>query len=393
MTVNSDFLTPCDSFNLTAGADQKAIDIARDLAADSKVQILVGSEAILTGYVDEVDLEPERGGTSVRISGRDILGPVVDGHVDPRLQVGKETTIEELVSLVLSQWGLPYGILRQNNSAAALSRGAPRKEWSKSRHKRRDPIKDVKPRSGEGAFGYLSRILQHYGYWLYASAEGDSVVVAGPDYDHEPAFKLVRAGMGKLERAQGGCGNNIIKGSAKTSTTSMPSHVYVRGADSSRGEKAKILVCVTFDKVRRFKPMYIEDQHATDAESAERIARLALAKKACDFFSYNCTVSGFRDSVKGGIYCVDGIAQIYDQACGVRGPMWIKSRTFTQSRSGSFTDLSLIPLGTLLFDLDASEQSELALPYEKALSQMVTKNAPVLSGNFSQNGVDYFIKS
>lgn len=319
------------------------------------------------------------------ITGRDILGAVVDGHIDPRMQVGKETTIEELIKLVFSQFGITdIGFYDANSPRAALARVAPPKAWGKSRHKRKDPIKDVKPRSGEGAFGYLTRILQHYGYWCWASVDGKYVVVAGPDYEQEPAFDLFRHASGYR--------NNIEKGGAKISTQSMPSHVYVRGADSSRGAKSKILVCVTFDKVRRFKPMYIEDQHATNAENAERIARLALAKKACDFFSYNCTASGFRDPTRQGIYCTDAIANVIDQAAGVQGPLWIKSRTFRQSRSGSFTDLSMIPPGTLLLDVDASEQAALAVPYEKALSAVAAAKAPVLSGNFTQNGVDFFLK-
>lgn len=380
--IHSAFLTPCSSFKLEAASQDTAVELARQLAADAKVQIYVADELTLTGYVDRCTLTANRNGYKVSISGRDVLGPVVDGNVDPRMQVPKEATLLDLAKLVLTdQFKLDVGFREAALDPATQSRAGSPASWNKAKHRRATPIKDAKPKDNEGAFSYLSRIFQHHGYWLWSSYDGEYVVIAGPEYDQKPSYNLTLV--------PGSNKTNIETATSETNVQDVPSHVAVRGNDSSRGQKSSIKGLAAFPYARRFKPVYLTDSNATTTEKAERIAQLFLAKKQKDFFHYDCTVTGHIGTGPSGEgrWEVNTIANIHDTVTGVDGPMWIEAVTFKQSRSGSTTDLKLIPVGTLLFDIPDGSNAPPFQPYKNLV--VTEASAPVLSQNFVAGDVKF----
>lgn len=359
LTITSEFLTPCDTFRLTCGSESAGVDLARELPVGAHVQILVNGYPQITGYVDACEVENDWGGTRVTIEGRDALSLIVDGNVDPNLQIPKNVTIMQLCELVIKgQYMTEFGFVPQNDSrvlARGTNLGEKPKEWKGSRHKRPDPLKEVTPKDNEGAFSYLSRIFSHHGYWLWASVDGQYVVVAGPDYEQPPSYELVKrydtSGNGGT-----GAANNVLRSRSRLDQTSVPSVVYVRGVSSSAGAKGKVVGFAQDSRVLPLKPAFIKDQNATTQEKAERVARAFLSRQQRNFATYECTVAGFTDRVTKGIYQVDATAKVVDEVAGVEGVMWIESRTFRKSRSeGTVTDLKLIPCGTLVLDWQPGE--------------------------------------
>lgn len=381
--INSQFLAACSSFTLDAASEKSAIDLARSLAADAKVRLFVDDgEMVLTGYVDECKLSVSRSGYKVHVTGRDVLGPVVDGNVDPRMQVPKEATLLDLAKLVLTD---QFKLLVDFEEAALPPEkqskvGAP-PAWNKSKHKRKTPIKDAKPKDNEGGMAYLSRIFMHHGYWLWASVGGGYIHIAGPEYDQTP--------LNDITLVPGSSRTNVISATSTTSTRDVPSHVLVRGSDSGRGQKSAVKGMATFPYARRFKPVYMGDSNATTTEKAERIAAQFLAKKQKDFFHYECSVVGHAGN--GGVWAVNTIANIKDDVLGVSGPMWIESVSFRQSRgSGTTTDLKLIPLNTLLFDIPDGSSAPAFEPYKNIV--ITESSAPVLSQQFTADAVSFNAK-
>lgn len=357
-TVSSDFLTPCDSFHLEAGADTKAADLAKQLFPGAIVQILANGHPQLTGYVDKVSISDGRGGARVTIDGRDFMSSVVDGNIDPRMQVSKTTTIDQLCSQVIyGQFSIPVGVV-DNNISFAMAAGKPlekRKSYTGTKHKRSDPLKDITPKDNEGAFSYLTRILTHHGYWLWGSCDSKHAIVAGPEYNQAPCCNLIK----KYDPGGSGAGaaNNILESTFTIDETSTPALVQVRGQASGSGTKAGILGSAKNFLTTRYRPVFLQDRDATTKEKAERIARVFLARQMRNYLAYECTVAGFSDRATGVIYQVDSIANIDDERCGVQGPMWIESRTFEKSRDGGTrTRLKCIPRGTLVLDWQPDEE-------------------------------------
>ena len=381
--INSQFLAGCASFTLDAASEKTAIDLARSLAADAKVRIFVDDgEMVLTGYVDECKLSVSRNGYKVHVTGRDVLGPVVDGNVDPRMQVPKEATLLDLAKLVLTdQFKLLVDFEESALPPEKQSKvGAP-KSWDKSKHKRKTPIKDAKPKDNEGALAYLSRIFMHHGYWLWAAPGGGYIHIAGPEYDQTP--------LNDITLVPGSSRTNVISATSTTSTRDVPSHVLVRGSDSGRGQCAAVGGASRRACARRSEYVYVAAGTATNQEKAERIAAQFLAKKQKDFFHYECTVVGHAGT--GGVWAVNTVANIKDDVLGVSGPMWIEGVSFRQSRNGgTTTDLKLIPLNTLLFDIPDGSSAPAFQPYQNIV--ITEASAPVLSQQFTADTVRFNAK-
>lgn len=383
VTVSDEFLTPCQTFSLEAGSEMAGPDLVRKLPNGAPVQIIVNDKPQLIGWVDSSEISvDDHGGTYVTIAGRDILAPLVSGNIDPRMQVAKSTTIADLVKLVLAQYGLSDYTIFDGPvpSDVAIGTDTGKKKKYESRHAASLTIKDLNPQDNEGAFSYLTRILGHYGYWLWAAPDKLAIIVAGPDYDQKPSYTLTRkhdptsAGLGK--------GNNVRSGRARTDESDVPSHVYVRGLDGSGSTKGAVVSMVANPLIRNFVPCYIRDKNAKTKEQAEVIARQFMAKKARNYFSYECTVAGFSDRRTGNVYNTNAVAVVEDEKCGVSGPLWIESRRFSKSRSaGTTTSMKLIPLGTLVLDWQPDETITGIKPFPDAALD-VGKKAPSKTKQF-----------
>ena len=389
--INSDFLGPCDDFSLTAGAEIAGVELAKQMAVGSFVELQINGKPVLTGYVDSTAVTVGRSGTRVVVSGRDVLGPVVDGNVDPRMQVPKQTDVAGLCQLVLvQQYGLGVvvieddGLIRQQLYGTKSSG----KKYQ-AKHARTDPLKELQPKDNEGAFAYLGRILSHAGYWLWATGDGQNIVIAGPDYEATPSYALTRI----FVPGGGGAaaGNNVMEGTATLDETNVPSQVWCRGVDATQGTKGSVLGMAENTLTSRFKPVYIADKQANTKKAAERIAATFLARMMRNFFTYKCTVAGFVDRTTGATWAVNTVAYVRDECCGVEGNMWIESRTFQQGRNGTTTQLKLIPLGTLLLDVPASAIPPFPKSYTDARTSAAPgTGSPLKTGNFTVGDVTFF---
>lgn len=357
VSIKSDYLTPCDAFELEAGADIKAIDLARKLPPGARVQLLVEGHPQLTGAVDDVSISNGRQGRRVHIVGRDSLARIVDSNVDPRMQVSASTTIDQLCEKVLKeQFGLELSIFPHAGDAIEKAAGKPlgaKRKSYQAKHKRDKPLKDVTPHDNEGAYSYLARILGHHGYWLSAAQDGQGAIVAGPEYNQPALYSLTS----KYDPDNRGAGrqNNVIEATFHYRGAGMPSLVYVRGAEGGAGTKGKVLGLATNNLAPMPTHVFIADRDATSKEKAERIARMFLARQMREMLTYECTVPGF--SAAGAVWQVDSIVDVDDESCGVKGPMWVEARTFEKSRSGgATTKLKCIPPGLLVLDWQPDEQ-------------------------------------
>ena len=390
-TISSDFLTPCDTFRLSAGSEEAGIELCRKLPAGSKVQIQVNGLPQLTGYVDKTEISSGREGTEVTIEGRDVLSSVVDSNVDPRMPIPPSPTIQDLCKLVLNQqFGLGVGYAETNTSRdLAVGRQVGSQKTYASKHKRTTPLKEITPHPNEGAFSYLARILTLHGYWLWASVDGTYVVCTGPDYNQKSAYQIVN--KFDISGKGGGLGNNVLSARACIDETSVPGVVLVRGTSSSSGNKQAVEGAAKNFLTSRFKVCYVQDRDATTKEKAECIARTFLARQKRNYFVYEATVRGFSDAATGGVYSVDAVVDVDDQICGVSGKLWIESRTFEKSRQGGTTTrLKCIPLGTLVLDWLPEEQILGIQPYTEAQKDAGSQ-APAKTGIYAVTDAQFFI--
>jgi prophage tail gpP-like protein len=392
-TVDDSFLDPCQTMRLRVGADETRFGLVTRLRKGSQFQLQVNGSPQISGVIDSVSISSGHEGTSVEVTGRDILSPVVDAHIDRRLAVQKGMSLRDIARLVFQQeFQLPvtFGAgtveIQDNDAAATAARSLAvgRAIPARPRPKRRrttDPERELQPRSNEGAYAYFSRFAHRVGYHAWARPDGQGVVISSPCYDQDP--------MGELVNRRGtGAANTIERASIRSDNTAVPSHIYVYGKSSKPGPKSTPIGLAVHEGAPFWKPFYVTDDECDDKEHADAYARFLMGKALRQACVYQVTVRGLSDPKGGGIYNVDTVVNVTDEVCGVSGPMWVEKRTFRKSRAGTFTDLTLIPADSLLLDYYANESLP---PFAKpaAARAAVVAKPPVSKREFT--GLDYAV--
>lgn len=378
-TISDTFLDPCQTMSLSVGADESRFGYMARLRKGMEFLLEANGNPVMGGFLDCIEMETSHGGgVQISVTGRDVLSPVVDSNVDPRLPVKAGLSLMDLARVLFQEhFALPITV---SDDDAVIVDGrnkalgkAVKAKAKKGKKKASDPQKEVYPRANEGGFQYFTRFAHRVGYHAWALPDGKGVVIGTPTYEQEPAGELRRL-LGPAGRA-----NTIERAKVRSDNTRVPSHVYVRGKGSRPGDKSQILGFAVNEAAPYFKPFYVVDDESSTREHADTVARYLLGKALREGFTYECTVRGFSDPVTGRVYTVDSVLQVKDEVCGVDGPMWVESRTLRKSRQGTFTDLKLIPANSLVMDYYASESAPPPVDYPKAAAQVAAKKKGVLA--------------
>ena len=391
-SFNSHFETPTDGWHFTVGDDDIPPEIDDAIYVGQKVGLFVNGLLLGTGWIDSVERSATRGGgVSWRIEGKDVLGPVVASHVDPRKQFKKDVTLEDLIQEVFQDFGFEaFTFDGAANQAAKV--GKPPKPTKKGKSRRgKAKLDQLRPQQHEGAYAFAERIANHSGLHIWASADGEQIIVDEPDYDQEPLIDLVRTATS----------GNILEGTVKVSIDEQPSIIIADGTSggtefghskiraycvnpflgvSAEGvnnaavlallaqypdARQVVLTARTQNAYRGFqkptnkwqglpnRPLFLHSESATTIEELEAYVRREMALRLRKAVAVNYTVEGHGQFYQGGAfvpYDVNTIVRVKDTVGRINGPMWVISRTFERSRgSGSTTKLELIVPGSLQF--------------------------------------------
>jgi len=377
-TISDTFLDPCQTLTLSLGCDETRFGLMGRLRKGAQFKVEINGHPVIGGFLDSAAINASRDGTQVTVTARDILSPVVDSNVDPRLPVKKGMSLLDLAKLLFQEhFLLPVTVSAEDaDIIGARNKGLGKPVAAnpkKGKKKPTDQLKEIYPRPNEGGFQYFTRFAHRVGYHAWAMPDGQGVVLGAPTYEQEPAGDLV------LLRGAFGSGNNIEKASIKNDNTRVPSHVYVRGKGSKPGDKSNPVGYAVNADAPYFKPFYLTDDESATKEHADAVARFVMGKALREAFCYEVTVRG-NTSSSGRLYSVDTVLRVRDEACGVEGEMWVEARTFRKNRSGTFTDLRLIPANSLLLDYYAADGPPAPVSYAAAGAAMpkkpVTKRDP-----------------
>lgn len=392
-TVEDSFLDPCQTMRLRVGVDESRFYLLNRLRKGSQFVLEVNGAPQIGGFLDSVNIDSSHSGTAIEVTGRDVLSPVVDSHINRKLAVKKGMSLRDLARLVFhDEFALPVtfgnGLAEIGDTEAAVNKARDRAVGktvkAKGKPRRRkvtDPDKEIRPRPNEGAFQYFSRFAHRVGYHAWAMPDGQGVLLGAPTYDQEPIGGLVNLrGEGAL--------NNIERASLRSDNTSLPSHIYVYGKSSKPGDKSVPIGFAVNEGAPFFKPFYVTDDESDDKEHADAYARFLLGKAMRQACVYQVTVRGLSDAKTGAIYNVDTVLNVTDDFCGVDGPMWVERRTFRKSRAGTFTDMTLIPAESLLLDYYASDSLP---PFEKPAAALARVKAKPPVSKRELTGIDYAV--
>jgi prophage tail gpP-like protein len=280
--LRQDFLTPTVGWEFTSSAETPLI--GQELFQEgSLVEISINDRLQCTGYLEKVSIRQNReGGLVYVLSGRDILGPVVSGNIDPQIKIAPSMSVEDFLSAILITFGidtiynsdaLNLNIItgigknisqtkQQRQAKQAISVAVINEDNTASEIKfQTTPIVSVvagnrvdlktlkldqiKPRIGEGAYQLMDRIISRLGYRVWAAADGTGVIVDQPDFQSPAKHKLIR----KKTNPQN---NNIQDGDCNYNIEAQPSCVVVTGNSTTSDDEVVTLKVIAVNELVGF---------------------------------------------------------------------------------------------------------------------------------------------
>jgi len=316
--VASDLLTPASSWQVSLGLPDG--ELPPIVHAGAQVVVRVGADAVMSGFIDEVDHAITERSHTLTIAGRDAASLLVDCSAP--VFVAREMTLAEIVKTVVQ----PLGISRVRVAANTTV------------HEK------IAIEPGDTAWDALVKACEANGVWPYCAPDG-TLIVGGPDYDAAPVASLILRRDGK--------GNNVKQLRRRFSIARRYSDICVLG--QSHGSLAmpgqnNLRSQFVDPDVPIYRPKILIAGDAPDAASVSRQAKKCLADGRLDGLTITAQVRGHRTS-DGVLWTPGQRIHVLSEPHGINGVYFLMARTFTGGReTPSTTDLTLREDGVWLPD-------------------------------------------
>lgn len=310
--VESDLFKADDAFELTLA------DIHAPVKAGDRCQLHVNGVLELNGIVDKRHRSYTKSGTGLTLSGRDLMGLLVDTHVG----VGRT---EEQIELKALAEKLLADVPFIGRKSIIYSQG------SKERAVALDAVETfehVQIEPTRSIFDELSRQAMARGLLFYCMPDG-TFVFGIPRRQGKAAFSLVCN--------LSGAGNNIIEGEETDDLSQRYSEVHVIGqvsADESLEPGDTSVSGTSRDAGFPFKkPFYAE----LTGDGREPAKHAALIMNQQRFQGRQLVYKVPGHSQDGRNWQVNEFVRVKDEVLGISGSYLIYSRAFERSKEGGTT--------------------------------------------------------
>ncbi|HKS32269.1 MAG TPA: baseplate protein [Enterobacteriaceae bacterium] len=277
----------------------------------ARVEVLIGEERVLTGWVEATPVSYDAKSVTAGISGRSLTADLIDCSAEP-VQFNGRSLIQIAEALAA-----PFNI-------AVINAGAPDK-----------PIPGVQPGYGETVLAVLNKMLGQQPALIYDSPLGEMVIgrlgaevantalVFGHNILSAKAEKSVSGRFSRYQVAGQSAGNNTNFAAATTS-----------------GVRAQS----TDPLIARYRPLHLRQTgQATIASCMER-AEFEARKRAAKTDSVTYEVQGWRQG-DGTLWQPNQRVIVSDPNCGFdKRELLIAETTYIKDQSGTRTELKVAPV-------------------------------------------------
>lgn len=295
------------SFDLRVTDRWSASSAPRAINPGDPCTVAVGGEIVITGYVDDVNVEYDATSHSIQVTGRDKTADLVDSS-SSSFQV-KKKSLKEIADKVAKPFGIPI-----------TDRVGVAKKF---------PV--FKSDEAETAFETIETAARQRGVLMYADGKGGLVFDRAGTQRLSPGLVL---------------GQNIKKGSVHKSHRDRHSEVTAKGQKATldgwgQGDH-DVMHKVTDPEVTRYRPLVILPEDEIDADDAKTRATWQRNVQAGRSLECNYTVVGWRHA-SGKLWTPNYLVPVTDAFGRVFGDLLICSVTFTIGAGGMLTELNLKP--------------------------------------------------
>jgi prophage tail gpP-like protein len=336
------FSYPC-AYGLETGAPDDLPAFLRDVPPRTPFELLVGDHVQFTGQVDAVNARGDKSKTSVHIQGRDMLAPLHRGTVAADRKFEDESP-EDLFRIACKEVGLDIPIVvdatasrKTRTGVPIISLRGPRPNTPPKKRKRHATV-------GQSWMDFLQTEFQHAGLFPWC-APGPVLVLAAPDTDQEPLYRIYRNAdrTGNVELFD--YGNDTAHRWAELRVYGSAS----RGAYKTQGAGID-------EEMRGWgytELRTVKDTHVTTDEEAEFYATRKLAESRRNGRRLVYTVTGHSSPTLDGraraVWCPDTVVQVDDDVLGFHDRYWLEDVSMSRSESGTTSTLKLMRFEDLRF--------------------------------------------
>lgn len=291
-----------------------------------KAKILLGSEVLITGYIDEVNPSVDATSKSLEVAGRDLAGDLVDCSASGSEY--KNLTLDKLATTLAK----PFGITIKKSTSVGAA------------------FPSVVVSQGETVFEVLDKRARTRGVLLISNANG-TVEIMKPG--------STRATTGLFE------GQNILQASAKYDAKDRFSKYTVKSQLSAVDEDGtagfQVQGSATDSGVLRFRPLVLQAEAQSETGNAQTRAQYEATVRAARSQTVQVKLRGFRQTEGGALWAPNQLVAILAPSIGIRSQidMLISQVTFSLDDSGTITTLDLKRKDAFLSEPKVSEKNDL----------------------------------
>ena len=300
-------------FTLQLTSRYPGVDVPMQLREGLACKVLLGNDLVILGYIDEYETDDTDTSSTVRVSGRDKTGDLVDCSAIFKTGQWRGVTLAQIVADI----SRPFGI------TVAVSPGTETGEV----------FKRFSLEEGEKAFDAIDRACKLRAVLVTSTPDGNLLITSA---------STVSSGVRLIE------GVNMKKFNSKHSWKERHSEITLKGQvpgdDHENGAAAAHLKASGKDaEINRYRPLVVIAEHGTSSKSmADRAAweikvRMGRGKRG------GCTVVGWRtgkDGQEGPLWQPNTLVQVTSARMNVDMELLIVSCNYQLGEQGKFTALT-----------------------------------------------------
>ena len=304
---------------IARGVDRAAADFTLSVTRQywlikpgSACEVWIGSDKLITGWVDEVSPSHSGGDRKIEVKGRSRTADLIDCSAVNRPGQWSNQSLQRIAD----ELARPYGVPVQVNGGGAV-------------------IPDHQLQQGESVIESLNRLCAMRGLVATDDAEG-RLILHRPGDGPRGSQLLAAKGSG-----------NVLKASAKFSQRDRFHSYVVKGQqagfdiDDSR-QIAQPTGRATDPGIRANRTLIVMAESQADSARCTERAQWEAANRAGRGVEITATVQGWRQQ-NGALWPVNGIVPYRDDILGVSTDLLIAEASYTKSNSGTLTELRLAP--------------------------------------------------
>lgn len=281
-----------------------------EITPGKPVQVQVGSERIITGFIDSVNVSADSNSRTYSFSGRDRTADLIDCSVTNKFEFKSSIKLEELARQLIAPFS-GINIVVQAETGAA--------------------IKDLTVQQGETVADVLQREAQKKGL-IVTSDEFGRVVFTRPG-NTKNSTAIVQ-------------GFNMLRASASYDNSSRYSEYLIKGnapaTDDYFGIQNSQPKATSRDSgIDRFRPLLIISEGNVDNGQAQERANWEATVRAAKSAQVQVTVLGWFNGANQ-LWKPNQLVRIQSGMLGLNQEMLIESVSYSKDESGTLTTMGLV---------------------------------------------------